>query len=76
MGKIRVIRESNLRGSVGSENDKVYPVTTSEAVNVPGIGKLTPHVHPRIVLTEDEMDALIESGQLKEGYDYATFEDE
>nr|DAQ75210.1 MAG TPA: hypothetical protein [Crassvirales sp.] len=76
MGKIRVIKEGNLRGATDNPNDKIYPVTTSEAVYVPGVGKLTEHVHPRIIVTEAEMDELIAKGQLKEGYDYAIIEDE
>lgn len=76
MGKIRIIKEGNLRGTTNNLNDKIYPVTTSEAVYVPGVGKLTEHVHPRIIVTEDEMDKLIANGQLKDGYDYATYEDE
>lgn len=76
MGKIRVIKEGNLRGATNNPNDKIYPVTTSEAVYVPGVGKLTEHVHPRIVVSEAKMEELIANGQLKEGYDYATFEDE
>ena len=75
MGKIRVIKEGNLRGLTNNPDDKIYPVTTSEAVYVPGVGKLTAHVHPRIIVTEDEMEELIAKGQLKEGYDYATYED-
>lgn len=75
MGKIKVIKESNLIGhSVG--NDKIYPVTTSEAVYVPNVGKLTEHVHPRIIVSEEEMERLIAEGHLREGYDYATYEDE
>ena len=74
MGKIRIIRESNLKGTDNS-NEKIYPVTTSEAVHVPGIGKLTQHVHPRIVVTEEQLDILKAKGQLKEGYDYVTYED-
>ena len=42
MGKIRIIRESNLRGTSPTENNKVYPVTTSDAVYVPNKGTLTP----------------------------------
>lgn len=76
MGKIRVIKEGNLKGAANNPNDKIYPVTTSEAVYVPGVGKLTEHVHPRIIVSETKMDELIANGQLKEGYDYATFEDE
>lgn len=76
MGKIRIIKEGNLIGTTNNPNDKIYPVTTSEAVYVPGVGKLTEHVHPRIIVTEDEMDKLIANGQLKDGYDYATYEDE
>lgn len=76
MGKIRIIKEGNLKGITNNPNDKIYPVTTSEAVYVPGVGKLTEHIHPRIVVTEAEMEKLIANGQLKEGYDYATYEDE
>lgn len=76
MGKIRIIKEGNLRGTTSNPDDKIYPVTTSEAVYVPGVGKLTEHVHPRIIVSESEMEELIAFGQLKEGYDYATFEDE
>lgn len=76
MGKIRIIKEGNLKGITNNPNDKIYPVTTSEAVYVPGVGKLTEHIHPRIIVTEAEMEKLIANGQLKEGYDYATYEDE
>lgn len=76
MGKVKVLRESHLLGNTNNNsNDKVYPVTTTEAVYIPGVGKLTEHVHPRIIVTEDEMERLIAEGQLKEGYDYATYED-
>lgn len=75
MGKVKIIKEGNLIGSPTNPEEKIYPVTTTEAVYIPGVGKLTPHIHPRIIITEDEMEELIATGQLKEGYDYATYED-
>jgi hypothetical protein len=75
MGIIKVIKEGNLRGTTTNPNNKIYPVTTSEAVYVPNVGKLTEHVHPRIILTEDEMDELIANGgPFEEGYDYMVYE--
>lgn len=75
MGKVKIIKEGNLIGHSTNPEEKIYPVTTTEAVYIPGVGKLTPHIHPRIIVTEDEMEELIVTGQLKEGYDYATYED-
>lgn len=75
MGKVRILKEGNLIGKPTNPEEKIYPVTTTEAVYIPGVGKLTPHIHPRIIVTEDEMEELIATGQLKEGYDYATYED-
>lgn len=41
MGKVKIIKEGNLIGSPTNPEEKIYPVTTTEAVYIPGVGKLT-----------------------------------
>lgn len=85
MGKIRIIREANLGNLNTQTNDKVYPVTTTEAVFVPqeklspedqeAKKKLTDHIHPRVVLSEADWEKLTPDN-LQEGYDYMVYEEE
>lgn len=76
MGKIRVLRESDLRSinNTGGR-EKVYPVTSADAVYFPGVdnGKLSDNVRPRKVLSESEFDRIT---SLDPKYDYYVYEDE
>lgn len=75
MGKIQILRESQL-GINPDSNEKIYPVTVTEAIHHPSFGKITNHIHPRILLSEEEMDLLIENnGPFLEGYDYIVCEE-
>lgn len=79
MGKIKVLRESDLRGIGDSQSKvKVYPVTSADAVYFTTVtgndtGKLSAHVRPRKVLSESQFDNL---SSLNPNYDYYIYEDE
>ena len=53
----------------------IHPETETDAVLYKG-KPITEHIHPRIILSEDEFDALKEKNALIDGIDYLVYENE
>lgn len=73
MAKIRRIRPYSLKD--GTTGEDVYPITVTDAVIYSETGtSLTKHIHPRIILTQEELNTKISNSDLKDGYDYMVYE--
>lgn len=71
MAKIRRIRPYSLKD--GTTGEDVYPITITDAVIYKN-GRLTKHIHPRVILTQEELNTKISNNDLKDGYDYMVYE--